>query len=91
MKAHKPPVTKKYENKTNVKTVMGDGCLSHEGCFIFKLGTSKIRNGKLYSDSSIFFVRLFVRFAAFFLISVNWKTNTQLYVVVTCTLTVLDE
>lgn len=49
-----PPVTKKYDNNTNENTVIADGFWNHDGCFIFKFGTSKIKNGKLYNVSNIF-------------------------------------
>lgn len=49
-----PPVTKKYESKTSENMVIADGWWNHDGCFIFKFGTSKTKNGKLYNVSNIF-------------------------------------
>ena len=48
-----PPVTKKYDSKTKAKTVIAEGCLTHDGFFIFRWGHSKSKNGILYKDSIV--------------------------------------
>lgn len=35
-----PPVTRKYDNRTNENMVIADGWWNHDGCFIFKFGIS---------------------------------------------------
>lgn len=40
-----PPVTKKYDSNTSEKIVMADGAWNHDGCLIFRFGTSNTKNG----------------------------------------------